>query len=75
MKRTMGNIQAKAALLHGSAMAKLKEERGNGEMTGMLVLVVIVVVIGAILLVAFREQIDGILDQVGEKITDMFNYT
>lgn len=55
--------------------AVLQSTSGNGEMTGMLILVLIVVVLGAILLYAFREQIDSMMDQVGSKIDEMFNYS
>lgn len=52
----------------------LQSKDGNGELTGMLILVVIVVIIGGILLVAFKDQFTDLLAQVKTKTDEMFNY-
>lgn len=52
----------------------LQSRNGNGEFTGMLILVVIVVIIGGIMLVAFKDQFTDMLKQVKTKVDEMFNY-
>ncbi|MFA9381179.1 MAG: DUF6133 family protein [Acetanaerobacterium sp.] len=55
--------------------ANLHSTAGNGEMTGMLILVLIVVVVGGILLIAFGDQVKSMMDTIGTKISEMFNYS
>lgn len=56
------------------AVAKLREESGNGEQTGGMIMVLIAVVIGAIIMGLFGDTIKSTWDTLNVRIADLFNY-
>lgn len=75
MKNLILKAKEKVQRMCRRCSAVLQSTKGNGEMTGMLILVLIVVVVGAFLLIVFKDQVEDMMDKVGSKIEEMFNYT
>lgn len=74
MKNLMFKFNEKAKTIGRRCVAILQSNKGNGELTGMLILILIVVVVGAYVLITYKEEIGELMSKVGDKIDEMFNY-
>lgn len=75
MREYVLKISKKVKTMSRRCVAILQSNQGNGEMTGMLILILIAVVVGAVLLIAFGDQVKDMMSKIKDKIEDMFNYS
>lgn len=70
----ISQVKRMSAQTLNKVSVKLKSRKGNGELTGLIIGVLIAVVIGAILLGLFGDQIKATMGTIGDRIEEMFNY-
>ena len=75
MKNLLSKVKRNAGQVCRRGAAALQSTAGNGEQTGALILILIAVVVGAVLLIAFGDQVKEMMDTIGGKIDEMFNYS